>query len=1195
MSATDRQNRLLVTEDWVKIYQSYRNADFESYDFENLRRIMIDYIRQNYPENFNDYIESSEYMALVDLMAFMGQSIAFRIDLNSRENFLELAERRDSVLRLSRLISYNAKRNIAASGLLKFTSVQTTETVLDSNGRNLSGQVITWNDSSNSNWYDQFINVINSAFPTSQQFGNPVDKNTIYGIPTEQYRFSGYNVDVPIYGFTKTVSGRNMNFEITSTTFKGQSYIYEEAPIAGNKLACIFRDDGKGASSSNTGFFLRFTQGSLNNGSFTITQPTAHESVNVDTIGINDNDVWLYDLDKSGNESTLWTKVSSFEGNNIIYNSLNKGIKTIYNVLTRASDAVSLSFSDGTFGKLPLGTFKLYYRTSNGLTYKISPTDIRNIAISIPYTSNSGKSETLTLTLALATSVSNSAPAETNDSIKYSAPQSYYTQNRMVTGEDYNISPLTVNQQILKVKSINRASSGISRYFELTDPTGKYSSTNLFADDGVLYLENYTTTKNLTYTTKNSIIGSIYSTVFDILGKIELRNFYYSQYKVKVSPDINVLWINELSDSNSSTGNVHSFTYDPIMLTIIADSSKFAIDSTNTTVKFITLGSLIKFIAPDGYGFDINRSNALTQVTSSSTAVLKSEIWAEVALFNTNGPITLNIPVPNNAIISDIIPKWKSTLSDLLVNQIVELIYNTIPFGLRYDISSLSWKIVLTENLDTLSPFSFEYEGNETLTKKDSSWLLFFYPMNDYYKVQYRGYRYIFESETQIRFQYDASTNASKKDIINIMGINTKPTNTSYRHFCKGGAYSKIIKTSGFNGIEFGGIVGGFGIDQNTHVVNIDILNNEITLSKQLLTTVFNDLYFQSAGRYSYNNDFNWNIVSAYTGIDGYVDTKKIIISFTDLDKNGVIDNPEMFNMLVEPTINAQSKFIVLEKYSINLSHEDYRYINNDSNIVIIKNSQSDLISLHDYTDGQYFYFINTNVVKKLDLAKLTLVPTLDYQVLIGRDRLKFQYLHYTNYDVRIDPSASNLIDVYVLTEDYDISFRQWVNGILSEKPTPPTSNELYTMLAPPLNLIKTMSDEIVYHSASYTVLFGSKAIPELQATFKIVKTPGVVASDNQLKSKAIIAIDTFFAIQNWDFGDTFYFTELATYVTNQLSPLISNFVIVPKYESLSFGNLFEITSESDQVFVNGATVDDIEIIAGITSSNIKSSINRGI
>src|SRR5210317_1825317 len=163
MSTTDRQNRLVLAEDWKRIYQSFRNAEFQSYDFDNLKRVMITYLRENYPEDFNDYIESSEYLALIDLIAFLGQNLAFRIDLNARENFLELAERRESVLRLARLLSYNPKRNQPANGLLKLISVKTSEDVLDANNKNLKGQTVTWNDSTNVNWYEQFIKVLNTA------------------------------------------------------------------------------------------------------------------------------------------------------------------------------------------------------------------------------------------------------------------------------------------------------------------------------------------------------------------------------------------------------------------------------------------------------------------------------------------------------------------------------------------------------------------------------------------------------------------------------------------------------------------------------------------------------------------------------------------------------------------------------------------------------------------------------------------------------------------------------------------------------------------------------------------------------------------------------------------------------------------------------------------------------------------------
>ena len=122
MSQIVRQNNLFAAEDWKTIYRSFSQANFTAYDYDSIRSTMLNYISVNYPEDFNDYIESSEYLALVDLIAFLGQNISFRTDLNARENYIELAERRESVLRLARLISYNPKRNVPANGLLKLES-----------------------------------------------------------------------------------------------------------------------------------------------------------------------------------------------------------------------------------------------------------------------------------------------------------------------------------------------------------------------------------------------------------------------------------------------------------------------------------------------------------------------------------------------------------------------------------------------------------------------------------------------------------------------------------------------------------------------------------------------------------------------------------------------------------------------------------------------------------------------------------------------------------------------------------------------------------------------------------------------------------------------------------------------------------------------------------------------------------------
>jgi len=1133
MSATDRQNRLLVAKDWTKVYQSFRNADFQSYDFENIRRSMIDYLRQNFPEDFNDYIESSEYLALIDLIAYLGQSIAFRVDLNARENFLELADRRDSVLRLARMLSYNAKRNQAAKGVLKVTSIQTTQNVLDSNGRNLSNQVVSWNDSSNNNWYDQFITVMNAAMPASQQFGNPSDKATIYNVPTEQYKFNSTNTSVPVYGFTKTVNGSRMDFEVTSTTFTGQDYIYEEAPKIGAPLACVYKNDGQGSASNNTGFFLYFTQGTLSHGSFTVSQPSTSETIDLDSTNINDTDIWLYKVDQRGNESDLWTQVPNLTGNNIIYNSLNKSIKNIYKVITRAGDRISLSFSDGTFGNIPLGTFSLYYRISNGLSYTINPQDIRGVTLTIPYKSAYGQAEELTITLSLQSSVNNSSVTESNATVKANAPATYYTQNRMVTAEDYNISPLSVSQEIAKIKAVNRSSSGISRYLDLIDPTGKYSKTNLFADDGVLYQELYTENTTFTYSSRTDIQGIIVNKIFDIISDPNLRNFYYSKFTNISTTLLDISWYNVTTDTQFSSGYVGSSI----------DKKPYVLSTyTNTALKYIAVGSLIKFEAPlDDKGnkqvFDRNNSNALIKQTLVPQSNTSSYIWAEVVslsgdgtaggtgiLSTGEGAVVLNDSIPTGALATRVVPVWKTTIGSTVITTMTDLIANNTPFGLRYDINTQTWQIIFQSNLDSSSPFSLSKQGDVTNLQLDASWLLLFVTDTVTYTVSTRKLRYIFESAAQIRFYYDGNERVYDNvsgtlltDSINILNINTQP----------GSALP-------------------FTFDQKFKITN------------------------------------------QFIGLDGYIDTKKIVVTFNDKDNTGVVQDPDTFNnVVVSPTSTLLTSYIVLERYTVEAGQEDYRYItNNDSKVIVLATQPA---SFAQYNDGQYFYFVDVDTVAVYNATVSELIPSLKYKVFLGRDNLKFQYTHNASDTHRIDPGVSNIMDVFVLTNSYDLQFRQWLNNIITSKPLPPSSDELNNSFAPKLNLIKTISDEIIYHPVKYKVLFGSKAEKNLQAQFKVVVNKTVVLSDNDIKTQILSAINNFFALGNWDFGDTFYFTEMASYVTSQVSPAIVNFVIVPSASSLSFGGLFEITAGPDEIFISGATIDNIDIVSTMTSTTINS------
>ena len=92
------------------------------------------------------------------------------------------------------------------------------------------------------------------------------------------------------------------------------------------------------------------------------------------------------------------------------------------------------------------------------------------------------------------------------------------------------------------------------------------------------------------------------------------------------------------------------------------------------------------------------------------------------------------------------------------------------------------------------------------------------------------------------------------------------------------------------------------------------------------------------------------------------------------------------------------------------------------------------------------------------------------------------------------------------------------------------------------------------------------------------------------IKTRVIQAINEFFALDNFDFGDTFYFTELAAYIHQQLAPDLLTVVIVPNQSTQGFGSLFQISGADDEIFISGATVDDVSIIDALGANQLAAS-----
>jgi hypothetical protein len=1142
MAKTTRQTAIFGVEDWKQIYQTYREADFQSYDFETLRKSFVDYLRLYYPETFNDYIESSEYIALLDIIAFMGQALAFRTDLNTRENYIDTAERRDSVVQLANLVSYTAKRNTAAQGLLKVFSVTTTENVVDYNGVNLSNVTVDWADPTNPDWQEQFTAIINASLVDTQRIGRPGNRQTILGVNTAEYGINLVSGFLPVIPYTATVDGINMPFEAMTSTSVGQDYLYEPSPTIGTPFNILYRNDQLGFSSANTGYFFMFKQGVLQNQDFNLAERIANRTVNINIEGVNNEDRWLFQLDNLGNIAREWAYSENIYAAGAEQTATQ--LRSIYTVTSRTNDQITMVFGDGVFSEIPVGTFRAYVRASNGLQYIINPEEMQSVTLPISYIDRNGNLQTITFVCGITQPVSNSQSREAIDEIKQRAPARYYTQNRMVNGEDYNLFPYTAYNSIIKSKALNRASIGTSRYLDLVDNTGKYSSTNTFGSDGAIWEQDILPTILFSWTNRNEIADVITNQVQPQLTESTMKQFYYGNFprqSVNTGSTALSTWNQSTTLANETTGYFKN-----------ASGSPIAVGTSSSTVfKYAIVSALIKFVPPAGYYFDKN--NRLQQGTPTR-ADEHLEIWASPLdivgngsnnglgnLTSGAGPVTLNNFVPTGAIVDTIIPLFVTDLPLSLETAIAEQIVLYRNFGLGYDSDGTvtgtpyTWYLITQQNLDQDATWSQANAGNTSGTNSDASWLIQFVTENQNYTITFRGLAYSFGSVLQTRFffydgaqVYDSRTGTVIKDFINVLAVNTKPDSTE-------------------------------------------------SLPGDIYTT----------------------IIGQPVESDGYVDDFQVLVSYRDSDNDGVPDNPDFFDEIVAPSTNPNQKLVFLQQ-TVDFDNLQ-RYLLAEPGVVNSDYATLDDIelALTEWSPGQVFYAYSEEAFYELVISTTgvrSVIVATGWIARTGRQSLYYQYRHNSPLTNRIDPGTTNIIDLYVVTQSYYTAYQNWIKDTTNTvvEPDVPTIDELNTAYQN-LQNYKMLSDNIVLNSVTFKPLFGEKAATELRATIKVIRAQGSTASTSEIKNAVVTEMNNYFSIDKWNFGDTFYFSELAAYLHRQLGTIISSVVLVPLNTQKYFGDLYEIRSQPNEIFVNGATINNIDVIEALTSTNLRTAPGSGV
>jgi len=1023
MAQQIRQARLFAAEDYMAVYDSYLNSDFQAFDFKTIRDSMVSYIKSQYPENFNDWIESSDFVALLDVVAQFGHNFAFRNDLNSRNNFLATAQKQDSVFKLAEFLGYKPRRTVPANGQLKITSIKTNEVVVGSLGSSLAGKEIKFETSNNASNLDDFISIMNAVLSTTNQFGNPRKSATISGVDNQFYNLNNTENQI-VFEFTGSVQGQKSTFNLIgldySTALRSTVEMY---PDPNGSFSINYRNDNRGLGSAETGFFVGFKQGAMSFKDFSITDPISNLALDINSNHVNNDDVWVQTIDQTGAVTAHWDRVENVHGFNEIYNDIDVTKRNVFAVKTRTDGQISVLFPDEHFGNLPRGIIRIWYRTGVNQTYVLRPDDIGTKKINIKYTGVDGNIYTATIGVALQTTITNASKSETLDDIKQNAPLVYSAQDRMITASDYNNYLLTQSDQIAKIKSINRTHSGHSRFIDLMDPTGTYTNVTLYNTDGALTKTETIVESNTNNIPAQSIFDNYIKTQ---LENSELANLYYDRFadrfQIERNEDLDVYrW--QVVDSttgyfvnsaNQIVGNTGTAADSDFMRFIKAGAMVQLSDG--TTSKWARVANVFA----NGFGVDSSTGNS-TGLTSTGS-----------------GAITLDTFVESNTTLEMAYPALPRSFTTSERSEIIGRIIDNDDFIIWYDFEAEQFKTTIGSQLipaqlpDTTFPTTFG--------KNSDSWLIYATPnvTNNSYNITTRIVRYSLNSD---KVHFSNSSNEYKLD-----------------YYTKKKFRDQVMFTE--NGVTYG----------------------------KFFIAGYN---FQSNGIFDSNN---------------------VTVTLVDANADGRPDDPHAY---------------------INLATQN---------------------------------------------------PTLS--------DLRFEWTHIPDTNELIDPSFTNLIDVFVLTRSYDTEFRSWLiknDSILADMPLAPTLNELSSQFRG-LSSKKSLSDSLIYRPVKYKVLFGNKAHEELRAGFSVIRAQGSRMTDNEIKSVIVDKVYEFFHISNWEFGETFYFTELAAYVHQELAGEISSFVVVPESANSVFGKLFQITPLNDELLIPDVSVADIEIVEKITNTNIKSN-----
>jgi len=490
------------------------NYNFEQYDFHSIRQTLQDYIERTYP-NYNDYFRSDSIMMLIELFAFYGEMMAYRVDMNMNEAYLSTAKDRRNVVKIADMLGYKYNRIEPAVSINRFdisdsdggsrliTKKKQQGSMNDilSKSSEIVFEALTYGSNSyypykldylfKSITAEDFMNTLKNIFRKLENF-NITDGIKVKKIVENTFEYYERSIFVDKFQmrfnsneniFVDYVASRKM-FEIQSLKFDESLYFntndtldaltYDNDSLYNGVVELGFEfvlsyDKGNNIIDKHVFMYVPIVQGGSFSREITNNKPMKNFKDIMYEKNIFNNRTLIRQFDENGTLLRTYFEVENLTNHNFKY---------AYEINNTPEGFIEVIFGDGKNAEILLPAYKtvMLYRKNvinSDEIFNVRNATVTSISLPIKYfDANTSQTQEISLPLYLLGNNFNAyygMPAESNEQIKFMARKIRSVQDRFVTAKDYEtagmLHPRVKYSTVLLRSYIGKNSSRMSNDF----------------------------------------------------------------------------------------------------------------------------------------------------------------------------------------------------------------------------------------------------------------------------------------------------------------------------------------------------------------------------------------------------------------------------------------------------------------------------------------------------------------------------------------------------------------------------------------------------------------------------------------------------------------------------------------------------------------------------------------------------------